>query len=86
MSNGKIHGGVFGPNKDYVGPLYLCDSGKWVFWRMAEPAAAKKKTVNVRPGQACSEFGRVVDSTNYGTLVCTFVRAGKLRALLWVQS
>lgn len=86
MSNGKIHGGSMGPNKNYSGPLYLCDGGRWVYWRTAEPAAPKVQTVNVRPGQGCNKFGRVVESTNYGTLVCDIVRAGKIRALVWVQS
>lgn len=86
MSNGKIHGGSIGPNKNYSGPLYLCDGGRWVYWRTAEPAAPKVQTVNVRPGQGCNKFGRVVESTNYGTLVCDIVRAGKIRALVWVQS
>lgn len=85
MSNGKIHGGSFGSNQNYSGPLYLCDGGRWVYWKMAEPAAAKKQTVNVRPGQGCNKIGRVVESTNHGTLVCSYVRAGKIRALLWTQ-
>jgi hypothetical protein len=85
MSNGKIHGGSFGSNQNYSGPLYLCDGGRWVYWKMAEPAAVKKQTVNVRPGQGCNKIGRVVESTNHGTLVCSYVRAGKIRALLWTQ-
>lgn len=87
MSNGKIHGGAFGPNKNYEGPLYLCDGGTWVFWKMAEPAnQSSTKTVNVKPGQACNKLGRVVESTNYGSLACAYVRVGKLRALIWVRN
>lgn len=86
MSNGKIHGGEFGPNKNYAGPLYLCDGGRWVYWRTAEPAASKVSKVNVRPGQGCNKLGKIVESTNHGTLVCDIVRAGKVRALVWVPN
>ena len=30
MSNGKIHGGLFGSNANYAGPLYLCDGAVWI--------------------------------------------------------
>lgn len=87
MSNGKIHGGEFGSNRNYSGPLYLCDGGVWLYWKMAEPASSTKvKKVNVKPGQICNKLGRVVESMNYGTLVCEYMRVGKIRALLWVQS
>ena len=87
MSNGKIHGGLAGPNKNYSGPLYLCMDGVWVYWRMAEPpSSSSKTTLNVKPGQACNKYGRVVESTNYGSLSCAYVKVGKIRALLWVQN
>ena len=83
MSNGKIHGGAFGSNRNYAGPLYLCDGDRWVYWSMAEPETPKVKTLNVNPGQICNKLGRVVESTNHGTLVCSYVKIGKVRALVW---
>jgi hypothetical protein len=85
MSNGAIHGGSFGPNKNYSGALYLCDGGVWVYWKMATPPASPKKTVNVRSMQACSKLGQQVQSTSEGTLVCRYVMLGRLRALVWTQ-
>lgn len=86
MSNGKIHGGIAGANKNYSGPLYLCDGGVWVYWRMATPPkASKKQTVDVRSMQFCSKAGREVQSTTEGTLVCRYVRVGRATTLVWVR-
>lgn len=86
MGNGKIHG-EFSSNRNYSESLYLCDGGVWLYWKLAEPASLTKvKKVNVNPGQICNKLVRIVESTNYGTLVCEYIRVGILRALLWVHS
>jgi hypothetical protein len=87
MSNGRIHGGIAGSNMSYVGPLYLCDAGTWVWWKNAEPVAKQNKTttVNVTPGTMCTALGKVVQSTNYGSLQCRYVRSGRLQVLMWFR-
>jgi hypothetical protein len=87
MSNGKIHGGSLGSNKNYVGPLYLCDGGSWVWWETAQPQPkqTKQTTVNATPGTACSSIGKIVTSTYYGQLQCRYVRSGRLQLLMWFR-
>ena len=89
MSNGKIHGGDFGPNTNYAGPLYHCDGAAWVYWRTAQPKSKSQgnsSLVDVSPGQLCSSLGKKVSSKNYGKLKCMYVRSGKLQALMWMRA
>ena len=89
MSNGKIHGGDFGPNTNYAGPIYYCDGAVWVYWRTAQPKSKSKgnsSLVDVSPGQLCSSLGKKVSSKNYGKLKCMYVRSGKLQALMWMRA
>jgi len=89
MSNGKIHGGDFGPNANYAGPIYYCDRGTWVYWRTAQPKSKSQGSssqVDAWPGQLCSSLGKTVSSKNYGKLKCMYVRTGKLQALMWMRA
>ena len=89
MSNGKIHGGDFGPNTNYAGPIYYCDGAAWVYWRTAQPKSKSQgnsSLVDVSPGQLCSSLGKKVSSKNYGKLKCMYVRSGKLQALMWMRA
>lgn len=87
MANGRIHGGSVGSNTSYIGPLYLCDGGKWVWWENATPheKQSKTSTINATPGTVCSSIGKIVQSTNYGQLQCRYVRVGKLQVLMWFR-
>jgi hypothetical protein len=86
MKNGKVHGGLFGKNKNYVGPLFLCDGGRWLFWENAKPQAkssTKKDDPLVKPGFVCSQLGKVVATQAYGKLQCRYFRSGRLQVLRW---
>jgi hypothetical protein len=86
MKNGKVHGGQAGNNKNYVGPLFLCDGGRWLFWENAKPQpkpSTKKDDPSVKPGFSCSQLGKVVATQTYGKLQCKYFRAGRLQTLRW---
>ena len=86
MSNGKLLDEL-GRDKNYLGPLYLCNSGYWYFVMMRTPISSPtEKTVNVKPFQGCNKFKRIVESTNYGSLTCKFVWIGKIKALVWART
>jgi hypothetical protein len=89
MSNGKIHGGQFGPNVNYAGPLYLCDGGVWIYWKTAEPklrVQGNSSLADVSPGEGCTSIGKTLSSKNFGKLKCKYVRVGKLQALMWMRA
>jgi len=89
MSNGKIHGGQFGSNANYVGPLYLCDGGVWIYWETAKPklkSQGNSSLMNVVPGERCTAIGKSVVSKNFGKLKCMYIRVGKLQTLIWMSA
>jgi len=89
MSNGKIHGGQFGSNANYVGPLYLCDGGVWIYWETAKPklkSQGNSLLMNVVPGERCTAIGKSVVSKNFGKLKCMYIRVGKLQTLMWMSA
>jgi hypothetical protein len=89
MSNGKIHGGLFGSNANYAGPLYLCDGAVWIYWETAKPKSKSKgnsSLVNVAPGEICTAIGKTVNSKNFGKLKCMYVRVGRLQTLMWMRT
>lgn len=86
MKNGKKHGGLTGNNRNYVGPLYLCDGGKWIWWTNAAPekkTPVSKDNPSIKPGFPCTQPGKVVSTNAYGKLQCKYYRVGKVRALMW---
>ena len=89
MSNGKIHGGLFGSNANYAGPLYLCDGAVWIYWETAKPKAKSQgnsSLVDVAPGQICTTLGKTVNSKNFGKLKCMYVRVGRIQTLMWMRA
>jgi hypothetical protein len=89
MSNGRIHGGLFGPNANYAGPLYLCDGGVWIYWETAKPKSRSQgnsSLVDVSPGQLCTSLGKKVSSKNFGQLKCMYVRVGRVQTLMWMRA
>lgn len=86
MKNGKIHGGMAGNNKSYVGPLYLCEGGKWTWWSSAKPekkAPVIKDNPSVKPGFSCTQIGKIVNTNSYGKLQCKYFRVGRIQGLRW---
>ena len=61
------------------------EAKRYYFWvEKNDPTA--EKSVNVKPGQGCTKFKRVVESKNYGSLTCKLVWIGKIKALVWART
>lgn len=54
--------------------------------RESRNPSGSTETSNVTPGQICNSLGALVQTENYGTLMCKLVWVNKIRALVWMRT